>query len=275
MNICIFTVIKNERDYLDDFLKYHTDLGIHIYVFEDLFSESHADICNKYDNVFLHSITELYSSVEIQRLTERRVNHVPSQTEFINRGLRYIHKLNRYDWCWLIDIDEYITSSKPLSEILINYTDYDAVSVYWMNYGCSGHFYKPIYDKPIYDIYTERCGYELHRDRKYNNITKFCINMHKWNIRMWYKIHNAKVNWVKVDFTTDHAAEVFEPLYLRHYITKSFEEYCHKIFVRGMHHPDHRTLESFFEMQPQYRNIIQDNIQLHNYICNKYKIEMH
>lgn len=274
MNVAIFTVIKNERDYLNDFLKYHTEMGLHIFVFEDLFSDSHTDICSKYDNVFLHSITELYREDELPDLIDRRTRHVPSQTDFINRGLRYIHSLKVYDWCWLIDIDEYVTCTESFPDILDNYKDYDAVSVYWQNYGCSGHLYKPIYDRPIYDIYTEKCGYELHKDRVRNNITKFCVNMRKWHHGQKYKIHNAQVRWVKVDFTFNHSAVVFEPLYLRHYITKSFEEYCHKVYVRGMHHPSHRNLQSFFEMNPQYKKQIINNKELIEYINNKYNIEI-
>lgn len=266
MNVCIFTVIKDERDYLEDFLRYHTEMGIDIYVFEDLFSDAHSDICCKFNNVELHPITDLYEEHELQDLIDRRTRHVPSQTDFLNRGLRFINSLGKYDWCWLIDIDEYITSSKPFPDILDNYKDYDAISIYWMNYGCSGHLYKPIYDRPIYDIYTERCGYEQHSDRKYNNITKFCVNMHKWAPDQKWKVHNAKTNWVKIDYTTNHFKEVFEPLYLRHYITKSFEEYCYKLYVRGMHHPTHRTIQSFFEMQPQYKDRILGDETLKAYI---------
>ena len=273
-NIAIFTVIKDEQEYLDDFLKYHTEMGLKIFVFEDLFSVSHKDICSKYDNVLLHSVKELYDETEISELIDRRINHVPPQTDFINRGLKFIHSLNKYDWCWLIDIDEYITSTEPFPDILYKYENYDAISVYWKNYGCSGYLYKPVYDKPIYDIYTERCGYELFRDRKYNNITKFCVNMNKWNESMKYKIHNAKVKWVKVNNTFNRGVEVFEPLYLRHYITKSFEEYCHKVYVRGMMHPNHRKIQSFFEMQPEYKDIILNDKKLQDYINNKYNIEV-
>ncbi len=266
MNIAIFTVIKDEQDYLNDFLKYHTEMGLHIFVFEDLFSNSHSDICCKYENVELHSVKELYEEKEISQLVYNRQNHIPPQTDYINRGLRYIHSLNKYDWCWLIDIDEYITITEPLEDILNRFKEYDAVMVYWKNYGCSGHFYKPIYDKPIYEIYKEECGYELFSDRKYNNITKFCVNMNKWNDSMNYKIHNAKVKWIKANSTFNRGVEVFEPLYLRHYITKSFEEYCHKIFVRGMMHPNHRTIKSFFEMQPQYKKRISEYKLLHEHL---------
>ena len=258
MNVCIATVIKDETDYLEDFLKYHTELGLHIFVFEDLGSESHKDICDKYDNVELHSVKELYSEEEMPELIEKRRSKVPCQTEFINRILSYVHSLDRYDWCALIDIDEYITSTEPLEDILGRFNDRDAVLVYWKNYGASGHVYKPKYDKPIWEIYTQPCGYELFSDFKYFKITKFIVNMNKWKPSMRYCIHNASVNWVKVDGTYKRTEIVYEPLYLRHYITKSYEEYCWKLFKRGMHHPNHRTLESFFQMCPEMREKISD-----------------
>lgn len=265
MNVAIFTVIRNEQDYLNDFLKYHTEMGLHIFVFEDLFSNSHSDICCKYDNVELHSIKELYDPEEYESLEFRRKKQLAMQSDFITRGLKYIHSLNIYDWCWVIDIDEYITSSESFPDILNRYTDYDAVRVYWMNYGCSGHIYKPIYDKPIYEIYTERCGYE-NQDFNLHNITKMCINMHRWNPKVTYRVHFTCIDWVKADMTFNQEEIVYEPLYLRHYITKSFEEYCHKIFVRGMMHNGHRKISSFFEMQPQYKKRISEYKLLHEHL---------
>lgn len=270
----ILTVVKDEQEYLNDFLKYHREMGLHIFVFEDLFSCSHKDICSKYDNVFLHSVKELYTDDEQEQLIEDRKNKVSHQVNYINRGLKLIHSLNKYDWCFIIDADEYITSSKDFPSILNNYTDYDAILLYWMNYGCSGHLYKPIYDRPIYDIYTERCCYELYLDMKYYAITKLCANMRKYRPEMKYGVHNAMINWVKPDFTYKRTEIVYEPLYLRHYITKSFEEYCYKIYVRGMMHEKHRTLRSFFEMQPQYKDRILEDKELQEYICKKYNIDI-
>ena len=77
MKVCIFTVIKNERDYLDDFIKYHRELGIDIFLFEDINSCSHFDIISKYNNVYLHSVKELYSEEEIPQLIEDKKNLVP------------------------------------------------------------------------------------------------------------------------------------------------------------------------------------------------------
>lgn len=272
MNISIFTVVKDERDYLKDFLDYHTKMGIEVFIFEDLFSVSHKDICDQFENVYLHSVKELYEEEEIPQLIEDRKNRVPYQTSFINRGLKYIHSLNKYDFCWLIDCDEYITATEPLEAILSRFNDRDAVLVYWKNFGYSGYIYKPKYDKPIYEIYTEECNYEQYSDAKHWKITKFCVNLNKWKPSQKYFIHCASVNFVKADGTFKRTEIVFEPLYLRHFITKSLEEYCWKVWVRGMHHNGHRNWNSLFEMCPEVKEKIDKNF-IH-YFKEKYGVEL-
>ena len=273
MNICIFTVVLNEQDYLTDFLDYHTKMGIDIFVFEDVFSLSHSYITDKYNNVELHSVKELYEEKEIPQLIENRMQKKPPQTDFINRGLKYVHSLNKYDWCWLIDCDEYITSTEPISDILSRFNNRDAVLVYWKNYGVSGHVYKPIYDKPIYEIYTQPCNYEQYSDFKFYKITKFCVNLNKWTEQKKYWIHNANVNWIKADGSFKRTEIVYERLYLRHYITKSVEEYLWKVFCRGMFHNGHRNLKSLVEMCPETKDILLDK-DFCFYINKKLKINL-
>lgn len=270
MNICIFTVIKDEQDYLNDFLDYHTKMGIDVFVMEDIGSLSHKYICDRYDNVYLSSILDIFPEEQHAEIIQMRKDKVPPQTLYINQGLRYIHSLNRYDWCWLIDCDEYITSTEPISSVLSRFNDHDGMLVYWKNYGVSGRIFKPVYDKPIYDIYTEPCGYELFSDFKYYKITKFCVNMNKWKPEHKYWIHNAPRNWIKADGTYKRTEIVHEPLYLRHFITKSVEEYLHKVYVRGMFHPSHRKLQSLYEMCPETKDMIDDGFR--EYFKNKYGV---
>ena len=272
MNISIFTVIKDKQDYLNDFLDYHTKMGLHIFVYEDLFSYSHKSICDKYDNVELHSVKELYDEDEIPQLIENRKNKIPPQTDYINRGLKHIHSLNKYDWCWLIDCDEYITCTEPISSVLSRFNDRDGILVYWKNFGCSGRIYKPKYNKPIYDIYTQQCGYEKYSDLKFYKITKFCVNLRRWKPTQKYYIHNANVNWVKVDGSYKRTEIVYEPLYLKHYITRSWEEFCYKILIRGTFHPGHRQYKSFFEMQPEMEEKIRNDKGFKDYFYNKYGV---
>ena len=46
---CILTAIKDEREYLEEWIKYHLDFGIdYICIIEDYDSESHKDITDKF-----------------------------------------------------------------------------------------------------------------------------------------------------------------------------------------------------------------------------------
>ena len=59
--ICILTVIKDEQEYLEEWIKYHLNLGInHIFILEDSNSTSHRYITDKFGNVSLKPVTELY-----------------------------------------------------------------------------------------------------------------------------------------------------------------------------------------------------------------------
>lgn len=270
----IATSIKDEIDYLEDFIKYHIDFGIdEIHIFEDYGSVSHKSICDKYPNVFLKSIIDIFPNEQRDEIIQMRIDKIPCQTLFINQILKYLHPThNEGWWVFLTDIDEYITCTEKFPDILNRYKDYESVLLYWKNFGCSERLYKPKYYKPIWEIYTQPCGYELYSDFKFYKITKFCVNMNKWKEEHKYWIHNAPRNWIKVDGTFKRTEIVHEPLYLRHYITKSVEEYCWKVWVRGMHHNGHRQWKSLFEMCPDIKDKIDDNF--FNYFKDKYKVEL-
>ena len=270
----IATVVKNELDYIEDFITYHLDIGIdEIFIYEDYGYVSHKEICDKYDNVYLSSILDIFPRRERGNIIKMRKNNVPPQTTYINQILKYLHPTHNDGWwIWLIDIDEYITSTEPISDVLSRFSDRDSVLVYWKNFGCSGHIYKPKYDKPIWEIFTQQCGYEQYSDLKYYKITKFCVNMNKWKPTQKYYIHNASVNWVKVDGSYKRTEIVYEPLYLRHYITKSVEEYAWKVWVRLMFHNGHRQWKSLFEMCPEVKNKIDNDF--FEYFKQKYGVEL-
>ena len=274
MNVCIFTVVKDEQAYLDDWLKYHRDMLIDIYVFEDVFSTSHKKITDKYDNVYLHSILDMYNDDEKDKIIQMRKDDVAPQTEYINKGLAYIHSLQKYDWCALIDIDEFITCTEKFPDILERYKEHQAVLIYWRNFNCSGHLYKPIYDKPIWEIYTDIGKYEQYSDYKHFKITKFIVNMSKWKPEHKYFIHCANVDFIKADMSYTRTEIVYEPLYLRHYVLKSCEEYLHKVYVRGCFHTNHRNLQSLKEMDAEIYERLKNEKGFREYFKNKYNVEL-
>ena len=242
---CIFTMIKNEHEYLDDFLSYHIGIGIdHIFLFEDEGSDSHDEIASKYgDKVTLKSVTDVH---------EKNPNDPfpwMKYYQYYKACVQWIHDNYDYDWCFSIDCDEFITPTDDFPECLRRYEDYDAIYLYWKNYGWSGHLHKPPHDKPIWEIFTEECGYTLF-DKQNTTITQVCFNMRRFDKSFINGPHFTTGYWVKTDMTRELKDITFDVMYLRHYITKSFEEYIWKLNTRGMRWNGHRGINDFFEMHP-------------------------
>jgi hypothetical protein len=128
---CIFIIIKNEHEYLDDFIKYHLNIGVnHIFIFEDYNSNTHKNIVEKYNNVTLFSVDIIKnSSTESNNyITNLMEKGIPLQQAFIKYGLSYIKSHYNYNWCIAIDIDEYITcDDNNIINTLHNYQMYDAI----------------------------------------------------------------------------------------------------------------------------------------------------
>jgi len=95
MTSCILTVIKNEHEYLDEWIQYHLNLGIdHIFIFEDIDSDSHEEICKKYDKVTLDSVTAVLdekSRIEAKEVKE--LNKYSVQHTYFRNGLNFLKKL--------------------------------------------------------------------------------------------------------------------------------------------------------------------------------------
>ena len=272
----IATCVKDETEYIEDFIKYHIEMGIdEIFIYEDYGSVSHAEICDKYDNVYLFSILDIFPEEQREEIIQMRIDKVPPQTLYINQILKYLHPThNEGWWVFLTDIDEYITCSEKFPDIMDRYKEHQAVLIYWQNYGCSGHIYKPDDKRPPYEIYTKPCQYEQYSDFKRYKITKFIVNMNKYKPTMKFWIHCANIDFVKADGTYKRTEIVYEPLYLRHYITKSVEEYLHKIYCRGMFHPGHRNMKSLMEMCPKEYEIAKNDKEFIKYFKDKYNVDL-
>ena len=246
MKTCIITIIKNEHNYLAQWIKYHTELGIDtFFIYEDFDRVSPREICNKFPNVILSSAAAVfYNDKDIEWAKDlkrkgRGIQHILQSLAF-----GHIKKLG-YDWCFIIDVDEFITiySQDSLKSILEGFQEYDSVKLAWHNFNAAGRFYAPKFPYDPGEIYTERCGYS-EMDIKRNIIGKLCFNLKKENCK-FFNHHNPtpKSNFTETD-----------KLYIRHYITRSFEEYWWKLKIRGMCYKTHRDINEFFVYNPGMQN---------------------
>ena len=267
MNSCILTVIKNEHQYLDEWIKYHLDLGInHIFIFEDIDSDSHKEICDKYgDRVSLKSVNTILNEEDRKKVRELKLTKYrnPQCIYFLN-GLIWIKNNYQYDWCFVIDNDEFITfekESSKLEDVLTLYKYYDAIDLQWKCFGANGHIKKPNYSgKGLIGTYTKKSDSYGNLDLKWE--MKTCYNMRTFKPSYFLDTHrhSDECNWCKTDFTKSNKI-VYETIYLRHYITKSWEEYIEKR-KRGFFMGFARTVDMFFrinqDMFPLKQQLLDD-----------------
>ena len=257
MNSCILTIIKDEHLYLDEWIKYHLDIGVfHIFIFEDVGSKSHQAIVEKYsDKVTLAPALSILSEEEKNLVLTNRAKNIPGgQKTYVKAGLRYIKENYDYDWCFVIDNDEFLTfeKNKNLDTTLKLYKNYDAFIMSWKCYGANGLVKMPDYSKKgVIDTFTEPIkGYVPTTSQEHNK--KICWNLHTYIDSFWNTIHipSTTCNYCNTEFKKDPITLCYNNIYIRHYITKSWEEYIWKKRTRGYFYGLIRTPDAFFRMNP-------------------------
>ena len=271
--ICIHTVIYNELDeYLKVWLDYHTKMVDHIFIFEDIGSKSHKHITDNYENVTLLNVLELYDEKLRPKIIELKEKGETLQGYYIMRGILRIQSLDIYEWCFAIDIDEFITLQEPydaISSVLSEFQDYDGIIVQWQNFGANGHVYKPNYNGRDYrEFYTEKSPFNSF-DKKFHITTKVVYNLRKIKRSNICGVHVMNGNWVNTRKKKDREEIVYDKIYLAHYVTKSWEEYVWKLYKRGMHCKNrHRSDRDFFQINPSMKDRYDELQKIKNNVLN-------
>lgn len=274
LKVAIHTVILNELDeYLKAWLDHHSPMVDHIFIFEDIGSHSHKHITGQYPNVTLKSVLDLYDDEKNkQRLIDVKTKGGINQMDYLKEGVWKIQNLHQYDWCFTLDVDEFITLQEPYSaipDVLSEFQDKAAVIIQWQNYGASGRIYKPNYNGRDYrEFYTEKAPFNKH-DAAVKITTKIAWNLNK--ITRWHLcgLHCTVGDWVNTKGVKDRKEICYDKMYLSHYVTRSWEEWVWKLYQRGMHCGNrHRKDEQFFEINPDMLPMYDECIKLKNKILN-------
>lgn len=263
MKTCICTVIKNEHLYLDEWIQYHLDLGIdHIFVYEDIDSNSHSSIAEKYDcRVELNRISSILNIQQEKLAYSLKSQHkLNLQTLYFTASLNFIKNKKEYDWCFLIDVDEFITCDNI--SILEKYSSYDALVMSWECYGACDHINKPL--NSVLKSYNCKSKGTINNAKHFN--TKICYNLNTYKKEFYKTNHQPSdfCNWCRTDFSKDREKEVFDEIYIRHYITKSWQEYVEKKYKRGFFVGISRTNDFFFDLNPELKCIKQELMEALN-----------
>lgn len=247
MKTAIIAIAKHEAQYMDEWFKYHSDLGIDKFFIinnEDRNDHSQddkiAELKKKYDIIQF----DVRGPEELQRLGMQRgaYNYVYN---FIRNGRLAFEDL---EWVAFIDLDEFLyLDGKGVKEFLSKevFADTTVIHLNWRIYGDNGQMLKS--DKPVQERFTVQCPL----DASYNGDEKpkgVLENMFvKQFLRVTYK--KCMVDTHTTYFENDPmifcrradgslsdwrwSADKLDGgnYYIKHYITKSLEEYIDRRLV--------------------------------------------
>ena len=206
-------MIKNEAEYLPEWLEYHLLVGVDkFYIYDNDSTDRLKDILRPYIEA---GIAEYIYYPKKQ-----------SQTYMCNDAIKKVQ--DETYWLAIIDTDEFIVPKNGLkiSEILKNYESYPGVELNWLLYGDSGQ------TKKTEGLIIERFTHHAKLDEPRNRHVKTISNPRK--VAYIPSPHNAvyfnkqrSVNTAKVENKLPFLKRVacFDQMYIAHYFTRSREEY--------------------------------------------------
>jgi len=227
MNYSILSAnIRDDNDYLDEWIDYHLSIGFeHIVIYDHL---SKVPVKSKWDNVTVYRL-------------ERESLFIP---EFIHNFTLQNHKSF---WMAHFDVDEFIVllQHKNINELLQGYEDHGAVGVPWSMFGSSGHVLKP--KGLVKDNYLYRREDENPEWIKSIINTRFCKRIDDPHYGIYSR---PAVNEAFEQIEGSRATSPRKLIKLNHYFTRSLEEYKRKI-ERGTGNVNtpKRPIEWFYDLQ--------------------------
>lgn len=244
MKTAICAIIKDEHLFLKEWIDWHLSLDFDaIHLFEDKGSKSHEGITKEYDNVFLRRYED---DKEVQELLKAQGSSHRQLVLYNWFGDNY---QAQYDWVAFIDVDEFIVfhNNYSLEKFCEEFSPYSAVLMNWKMIGASNHITRPACG--VMEAYHEEGNFLL-QDSGYEY--KSLCNLKKWQRMIHLHLAKGYVN-------TNHRADIHEiqwnKVALNHYFTKSWEDWCDRIFNRGGTYNGHRTLAQFFECNPSMESL--------------------
>lgn len=262
MKIGICSIIKDEHQYLDEWIQYHLNIGFtDIFLYEDYKSVSHKDICDKYENVVLKPITDITDEKLPYRQIEMNKNFSMNNNAHL-------------DWCAFIDVDEFIRfdDNYNMERFLKEFDDVNCVYLFWKTYGAAKHISKP--EGNVFDNYVwSNPNLLSHPNYSFKSFVH--LNGHKYTN---WKSNHQYVGGVKPNHQNIREDErIIEPVFMKcwieHFFTKSWEEWVWKIQQRGDLVPGNRKVLDFFHYNKDLLPRMDELLNMYDIKLNPYEYE--
>lgn len=226
-DVIIVMICKNESRYLREFIDYHLGIGFDRIIIadnNDIDGERYENLLKDYIVAGKVQLIDLRGKQGMQKIFYNNLKHY---------GIEY-------EWAAFIDTDEFITFSEAGRKLFNNdiknfLRSRDYVKAYklnWMLYGDNGEIYyknepvtsrfpKPL-DKNVIFHYKFPENSHVKSILRNDVVVNFTDNPHGINeCNDYYTPQGLPVNGGPFNFNLEYSV-----LYVRHYYTKSLEEWC-------------------------------------------------
>ena len=231
IKVCLCVMGKEENIYAKEFINHYKKLGYnHIFLYDN--NNINGE---KFEDVLKEEISEGFVSIINFRGKKGKIGKVGGiQLEIYYHCYQYNNK--KYDWLSFFDFDEFLVI-KPKNQTIQNflsnkrYNNCDTIKINFLYYTDNGRLYysnKSVQERfkvPLYKHYGNKVIKSTIRGNLKQNYWKksFCAH----TSLMKYKTCDSRGNLTKYNSYIIKAN--FSYAYLKHYYTKSVEEYCRKI----------------------------------------------
>lgn len=273
MKVVICAILRTENRYLEEWLDYHLSLGFdHIYLCDN--AESGEE---KAEDVVANEV-KYQDKVTIFHYYNKPGQQTKAYTEC------YKKRELDFDWMAFIDIDEFISfpddsEYKTIKEYLSTMKA-DVILLNWMVYGDNNYlcddgrgvlerFLKPMpYNFSPYSIFLGKAPTNRHvKQILYSGLDLEVVSPHIPLLKGNYKVVNA--DGKLVDNVSIQKNYTFKTCYIKHFVTKSLEEYVNTKVKRGRKGDGSfgsYSLEDFF----LYNKMTIKNAVQYLKLCKKY-----
>jgi hypothetical protein len=226
--IAMAAIIKNEGNYLAEWLEFHVMLGVrHIYLYDNGSTDNTPDVLKPY--------------IRDQLVT---IMPWPNFSATLRpQSLAYSHALASfgaaYEWMVFIDIDEFVypVKDQSLNEAMSELSHLPGVNLPWICFGPSGHQKRP--EGLVIKNFTERGSFPPREDQYRLIKHKTIVNPRKITGGTWPHYFHSKedgpilINDRGEKFPPHRAKDLkystADRLRLHHYFTRSYEELERKL----------------------------------------------
>ena len=227
--VALCCIGRLENQYAVEFVEWYKRLGFDkIFIYDNNHDgeERFEDVLQQYvDEGFVEVID--FRNVEV------------AQTKAYNEC--YAKHGKEYDWIMFFDFDEFLILTEDLNvkQYLSKFNGYDIIKINWMLYGDNDLVYND--KRPLNERFTKPVDYDFKIIHKFpeNFNTKSCIRGGLENIEFYMnphipinKLKTCNADGEKSDNTQFHPYS-YKTAYLKHFTTKTIEEYVTNKIRRG------------------------------------------